>query len=439
MLVARRRLVAGTGLAGLVGGLSRRAWGEGPPGLCTPSVPQEPTVDRPPPQRNAEDFSEVEVGMAFRNHGMLAELLKSDITPLGAHYLLVHFDVPSLSADGYSVALGGRVQSPRAIPLSEIKAAPEVRQVVTMECAGVGRRRLSPRPLYVPWEDEEIGTYQWVGTPLGPFLEGAGLDPSAVEVLFTGWDSGVDQGVEHAFERSMPLADALRPEVMLAWGANGQELLPEHGFPLRLVVPSWYGMASVKWLRAITVLSQPFRGMQQTKAYVYEQVADDPNAVPVREKRVMSVMAPPGVPDFQSRWRFLAPGPVMLEGLAWSGTGAVEVVQVSTDGGTSWGAAQLVPTSPDPYAWVRWRFPWNAAPGQATLVCRAQDSSGAVQPVDPQAAWNYGGNAVNAAQRTEVVVQSGVGSAAQAVPCAPRAALPGADVPERPQDANQVA
>src|SRR5689334_6559633 len=132
-----------------------------------------------------------------------------------------------------------------------------------MECAGTGRRNLQPRPVYVPWDKEAIGTYQWTGTPLRPLLEQAGLASNAVEVLFTGWDSGVDLGIEHAFERSLPVADAMRDEVMLAWAANGQPLLPEHGFPLRLVVPSWYGMASVKWLRAITVLDAPFEGVQQ--------------------------------------------------------------------------------------------------------------------------------------------------------------------------------
>lgn len=114
-----------------------------------------------------------------------------------------------------------------------------------------------------------MGTYEWTGTRLRPLLERAGLAENAVDVLFTGWDSGIDLGVEHAFERSLPLADALRDEVMLAWAANGQPLLPGHGFPLRLIVPSWYGMASVKWLRAITVLDAPFEGLQQQRGYRY--------------------------------------------------------------------------------------------------------------------------------------------------------------------------
>jgi sulfane dehydrogenase subunit SoxC len=123
------------------------------------------------------------VDLAFRNHGMMAELLRTDITPLGAHYLL--------------------------------QGRGTITQAVTMECAGTGRRNLQPRPVYVPWDKEAIGTYRWTGTPLRPLLEQAGLASNAVEVLFTGWDSGIDLGIEHAFERSLPVADAMRDEVML--------------------------------------------------------------------------------------------------------------------------------------------------------------------------------------------------------------------------------
>ena len=221
-------------------------------------MPATPTAERPDPQENWLDYSAAEVALAFRNHGMQAEFYREPLTPLGSHYLLIHFDVPQLRADGYSVAIGGRVRNPIRISLSELQARRAVSQVVTLECAGTGRHPMKPRAVYVPWSSEAMGTYQWTGTPLRPLLEQAGLLDDAVEVLFTGWDSGIDLGVEHAFERSLPVAEALRDEVMLAWEANGQPLLPVHGFPLRLVVPSWYGMASVKWLRAITVLNEPF-------------------------------------------------------------------------------------------------------------------------------------------------------------------------------------
>jgi sulfane dehydrogenase subunit SoxC len=293
----RRRLLAGS--AGVIAaGLAARARARAGP-ACT-TVPESPTVERPPPQRAADVFSTPETELAFRNHGMHAEFLRQPLTPLGAHYLLIHFDIPALDAGNYALAVGGRVRQPLRIGLQELKDQPVLTQTVTMECAGTGRSTLDPRPVYVPWFKECMGTYEWTGTRLRPLLERAGVLDDAVEVLFTGWDSGVDLGVEHAFERSLPLADALRDEVMLAWAANGRPLLPEHGFPLRLVVPSWYGMASVKWLRAITVLSEPFEGMQQHEVYVFRQSSDDPGT-PVRAKRVNSLIAPPGMPDMLSR------------------------------------------------------------------------------------------------------------------------------------------
>ena len=400
------------------------------PSVCT-TVPDTPTVERPAPQQASHVFSAPETELAFRNHGMHAELLRRPVTPLGSHYLLIHFDIPALEAAAYSLAVGGRVRQPYRIGLEELKAQPGLTQTVTMECAGTGRSTLHPRGVYVPWFKTCMGTYEWTGTPLAPLLERAGLAGDAVEVLFTGWDTGVDLGVEHAFERSLPLADALRDEVMLAWAANGQPLLPEHGFPLRLIVPSWYGMASVKWLRAITVLDQPFLGMHQQRGYRYTQSRGDPGT-PVREKRVNAVMRPPGIPDMISRHRFVAPGRQVLEGRAWSGAGRVTRVQVSTDDGASWQDAAMAPVAGGPYAWVHWRLDWDAEPGETMLMCRATDETGQRQPMDPGERYNIQGNGVNGVQRIPVTVQAGIGSAGRDVPSQPHAVLPGAQVPPVP-------
>ncbi len=256
-MLSRRRLGLGASLAGTV--ISRAVLAAG---NCT-SIPDNPTSQRPDPQVNADDYSEAEVALAFRNHGMQNEALQLPITPIGEHYLLTHFDTQFLDAENYVIAIGGSVASPYRLSLQAIQARQAVEQVVTMQCAGVGRRSLTPRPVYVPWNKEAIGTYTWTGTPLAPLLAAAGIMPNAVEVLFSGWDHGVDLGVEHVFERSLPIDEAMRPEVMLCWAHNNETLTPEHGFPLRLIVPSWYGMASVKWLRAITVLPEPFQGVEQ--------------------------------------------------------------------------------------------------------------------------------------------------------------------------------
>lgn len=393
------------------------------------TVTDLPTAVRPDPQENWRVFSAPETVLAFRNHGMQAELLREPITPLGAHFLLIHFDIPRLSADNYSVAIGGRVRSPAVLPLADIKSRPIMSQAVTMECAGTGRSTMRPRAVYVPWFKEAIGTYQWTGTPLRPILEQAGLLDDAVEVLFTGWDTGVDLGVEHAFERSLPIAEAMRDEVMLAWEQNGQALLPQHGFPLRLIVPSWYGMTSVKWLRAITVLDKPFQGIQQAKVYRYQQRKGEPGE-PVQKKRVHSVMMPPGIPDLITRHRFLAPGRHTLQGTAWSGSGRITRVEVSTDGASRWRDAELVRVSPDPYAWVQWRTEWQVeAPGDYVLACRATDEAGNIQPVDPNARWNRQGMGGNGVQKIPVTVRTGVGIAGSRVPSATQALVAGAEPP----------
>ncbi len=396
-------------------------------------VTGSPTVERPSPEENTRVFSPEETTLAFRCHGMQEEFLDRPITPLGAHFLLIHFDVPDLKAEDYSLAIGGQVQTPMVFGLDELKSRPSEAQVVTMECAGTGRSTMSPRAIYVPWKYEAIGTYEWVGTPLRPLLEEAGLLDDAVEILFTGWDTGIDLGVEHAFERSLTVEEALRDGVMLAWEANGQPLLPQHGFPLRLVVPSWYGMTSVKWLRAITVLNEPFTGIQQAKVYRYQETKEEPGE-PVTLKRVHSVMKPPGVPDLLTRQRFVAPGRHTIRGMAWSGSGsgAIERVELSTDDGETWREADLT-GSAGSFAWTPWSVDWDVPEaGKYVLACRATDAAGNIQPVDPNAVWNRQGMGGNGVQRVMVTVQDGVGVAGSTVPSSVRAAVEDAELPATP-------
>lgn len=437
--LTRRGLVALSAAATTTLGLNRAAaaapaplGGDAKPAGRCAAVSDAPTAERPEPQANWRDFSASEIELAFRCHGMQAEFLREPITPLGAHFLLIHFDVPQVSARDYAVALGGHVRHPRWVKLRELQQRRVLTQAVTMECAGTGRSTMRPRSIYVPWFREAIGTYRWTGTPLRPLLEQAGLLDGAREVLFTGWDTGVDLGVEHAFERSLPLAEALRDEVMLVWEANGQPLLPQHGFPLRLIVPSWYGMASVKWLRAITVLDQPFEGVEQAQVYRYQQEKGEAGE-PVRQKRVNSAMLPPGIPDLVTRRRFLAPGRHTIQGMAWSGAGRIAHVDVSIDGGARWNTTRLAPTTPDRFAWTQWSAEWDAdAPGDYVLACRARDEAGNVQPFDAQETWNRQGMGGNSVQRVAVTVQTGVGVAATQVPSPTRVAVPGARLPPSP-------
>src|ERR671934_123809 len=204
---------------------------------------------------------------------------------------------------------------------------------------------------------EALGTGRWGGTPLRPLLEEALLRDDAVEVLFTGLDRGVEKGVEQLFQRSLRLEEALRDEVLLAYEMNGAPLPPQHGFPLRLVVPGWYGMTSVKWLAEIEVLDKPFGGYQNRMGYRLRQTEED-EGEPLSRMQPRSLLVPPGIPEFLTRERLVAAGEVLLEGRAWSGLAPVESVEVSVDGGSTWALAELEPKG-ERWAWRGGAFPWG--------------------------------------------------------------------------------
>jgi len=348
------------------------------------------------------EISRQELALATRNHGMPLELLREPLTPLGTHYLLIHYDVPSIDADTWTLDVGGHVVRELTLSLAQLQARPAVTLAVTMECAGNGRALLEPRAVSQPWLSEAVGTAEWTGTPLRGVLEEAGVRDGAVEVLFTGLDRGREGGIEQSYERAVPVADALRDDVLLAYAVGGRPLPPQHGFPLRLVVPGWYGMTNVKWLGRIAVLSEPFEGYQQTHSYRLRQTEDDAGE-PITRMLSRALMVPPGIPDFLTRERFLEPGPVTLVGRAWSGWAPIESVVVSTDGGRSWAAAQL-DEHVSPAAWRGWSFAWDAPGGRHELCCLATDTDGRSQPVEPS--WNLGGYANNGVQRVIVTVGS---------------------------------
>ena len=342
-----------------------------------------------------------ELQLAARNHALPLEMLREPITPAGLHYLLIHFDIPAVDADSYRLAIDGLVERPVELSLADLQARPAVTLPVTLECAGNGRALLEPRWQSQPWLTEAVGTAEWTGTPLRPLLEDAGISSSAVEVVFTGLDRGVQGDIEHNYARSLSLEDALRDEVLVVYAMNGAPLLPQHGFPVRLIVPGWYGMTHVKWLRSITVVDSPFLGWQQDYGYKLRQSEDDDGAAPVTRMLPRSLMVPPGIPVFFGRGRVLQAGPCELVGRAWSGWAPVVRVEVSTDGGESWADAALDADAPA-FAWRGWRFSWDAPVGQHVLMCRATDGAGNVQPLEAE--WNLEGYCNNGVQRVNVAV-----------------------------------
>jgi len=340
-----------------------------------------------------------ELQLATRNRGMPLEGLRYGLTPVGMHYILVHFDIPAIDPDSWQLEVGGNVSSPMTVSLDDIRSRPARTVPVTMECAGNGRARLEPRPLSQPWLVEAIGTAEWTGTPLSGVLEEAGVEPGTAEIVFTGADRGIQGEVEHDYARSLPLEDAIRPEVLLAYEMNGRPLEPQHGFPLRLIVPGWYGMTSVKWLARIDAVTEPFRGYQQSEAYRYQQGEEDPGQH-VTRIRVRALMIPPGIPDFFTRRRFVDAGAVTLRGRAWCGTAPVDRVEVGVDG--SWEDAKLDEPAGE-WAWRGWTFDWGATPGEHILMCRATDADGNTQPVEQP--WNQQGMGNNLVQEVAVTVR----------------------------------
>jgi DMSO/TMAO reductase YedYZ molybdopterin-dependent catalytic subunit len=350
-----------------------------------------------------DDFTRDEVRLALRNPGMPLEALRRAVTPIGMHYVLVHFDVPAIDDARHALVVDGRVHAPLRLTMADLRARPVVSMPVVMECAGSGRAHLAPRPVSAPWHDEAIGCAVWTGTPLRALLEEAGVLDDAVEILFTGCDRGVDQGVEQDYQRSLPIDEALRDDVLLAYAMNGQPLPPPHGFPLRLIVPEWYGMASVKWLRSITAIAEPFAGVQQTLLYRYRRAEEEPGTA-VTRKRPRALMAPPGIPEFLSRVRHVPAGATPVEGRAWSGGTRISRVEFSADAGRTWDDAALEAPA-RPHGWTGWSYLWDASePGDYELCARATDASGETQPLNATDVWNRGGYGVNAVQRVAVRV-----------------------------------
>lgn len=342
-----------------------------------------------------------ELTLAARNHGMPLEALRYDLTPAGLHYLLIHYDIPALEADSHVLTVGGAVEDAVSFTLTDLAALPQRTETVTLECAGNGRALLRPRPVSQPWLFEAVGTAAWTGVSVSDVLEAAGPRSDAVEVLFTGADRGVEGGVEQAYQRALTLEEARRREVMLATHMNGAPLLPQHGAPLRLVVPGWYGMTSVKWLTDISLVTEPFAGYQHEQAYRVRQ-SEEERGRPVDRIQPRSLIQPLGIPDFFTRGRVVSPGQIGMTGRAWSGFGAVVGVEVSVDGGETWHETRLRPPLAE-YAWCGWDWTWQAQPGHYRVGSRAEDVTGRIQPLEPD--WNLGGYEVNAVQWIDVEVR----------------------------------
>jgi DMSO/TMAO reductase YedYZ molybdopterin-dependent catalytic subunit len=326
------------------------------------------------------------------------EALGESPTPTALFYVRNHFDVPRIDARRYRLRVAGRVAKRLELSLSDVQSLPRRTAAVTLECAGNGRVLMEPTPGGTPWRWGAVSTARFGGTPLAAILAEAGVEPDAAEILCVGADGGeVEPGRRIAFERSLPLNVARRDDVLLAWEMNGEPLTAEHGHPLRLVVPGWYGVASVKWLVEVSALPSPFDGHYQQEKYVHRGEPGVPDGSPVRDMRARAVIARPADGNEIGR------EPIHVCGTAWSGAARVTTVEVSGDGGRTWSPARLG-ESDGPFAARAWRFEWTPpGAGEHTLVARASDAAGHVQPLEP--VWNAQGYGNNVTQRVRVRVR----------------------------------
>jgi DMSO/TMAO reductase YedYZ molybdopterin-dependent catalytic subunit len=297
------------------------------------------------------------------------------ILPTERFYVRNHFAVPKIDMSTWRLKVEGAVENKLELTLDDIKKLGSQTRPVTLECAGNGRVYLVPPARGVAWQLGAVGNAEWTGAPLSALLEKAGAKKDAAEVVCVGADSGTindepkSPGPIH-FARSMPMSKAHSQEVLLAWAMNGADLPADHGAPLRVIVPGWYGMASVKWLTNIIVSQRGFRGWWQTYDYAYHIREDGlPVGRPLSDIQVKSSIARPALGEVVP-----ANNTHRVFGAAWTGEGEITKVEVSTDGGQSWAAATLL-DKPVKYAWRLWEYLWKTPQrkGKYSLMCRATE------------------------------------------------------------------
>jgi len=311
--------------------------------------------------------------------------LDSFLTPNEQFYVRTHFGVPHMDADRWRLRIEGAVRKPIEITYHDIRSMPSVTLTALLECSGNSRVFLKPPQTGIRWELGAVGNAEWTGVRVADVLRLAGVEDRVVEVILEGADKGEFHEPDPktpgiiSYARSLPLEKARRPEVILAYRMNGKDLLPEHGFPVRAVIPGWYGMASVKWLTRIIATERPFDGYFQTFMYTtWQRDHGLPTLVPVSDMIAKAEIARPVAHEVvfsNTTYRVI--------GAAWAGESEVAKVELSTDGGQSWGITRFI-DDPVPYAWRFWEYEWRTPVQQrdVTLMARATDSRGHIQPME---------------------------------------------------------
>ncbi|WNE97888.1 sulfite oxidase [Streptomyces luomodiensis] len=330
-------------------------------------------------------------------------------TPIDRFFVRNHTSTPVLDATTWRLKLWGSglrgapgVDRAVEFGLEELRAMPSVTRSAFVECAGNGRGYYATQQgqtvTGTAWTLGAVGVARWRGVRLAEVLRRAGLTGTAVDVMPRGLDDEyVTDGVNLGrVRRPLPLAKAL-DDVVLAYEMNGEPLPYDHGYPVRVLVPGWVGISSIKWVGDIEVSAEPLFSPWNTDFYrLFGPDHPDGGSPPLTRQTIKSAF------ELAVGATFTAGRTHQLHGRSWSGAGGVRDVQVSTDGGATWRPARRR-DAPRPDGWVRWSLPWRpSAPGPAELLARATDTAGRSQP--DQAVYNTQGYLFDAVVRHAVTV-----------------------------------
>ncbi|KAB2333083.1 sulfite oxidase [Cytobacillus depressus] len=329
------------------------------------------------------------------------EFIQNDTIPSRLFYRRNHFSYPSLSHSNYWLPINGLVSAPLLLSMQDLLQMPAKTVKAVLECAGDKRSFFKPKVFGEQWEKGAINQGFWKGVPLRTLLERAGLREGAKEVVIEGYDYGKtpDSDQVYTYARSLPIEKALHPDTLIAFEYNQQPIPFKHGFPLRLVVPQWYGMASVKWIKQITIINSHFSGPFQSIDYVYyPNKENNEGAFPVTTINVNSTIQQPRDMDILNR------GNHIIKGIAWTGEGYITKVEISTDNGQTWTNAKMDNRDSGQYGWVLWSYEWAAGKsGEYVILSRATDSTNRIQPSEPF--WNRKGYGYNAMDKIKVKIE----------------------------------
>ncbi len=345
----------------------------------------------------------------FNAEPPLDRLRASYITAQQDLYVRSHGDIPALDEATHHLRVDGLVANPLDLPMAELKSRFAHHTVrATLQCAGNRRGdMLAVRPVSGdPWSAGAIGTADWTGARLGDVLRAAGVDEAAGRhVHLAALDDCEADGERFRYEASIPLGKALAPEVLLAWAVDGEPLAPEHGFPLRVVVPGYAGVRSPKWLAAVTVADRPSEAKPQARDYklfppdVRTETVDWDAGVTINEMPLNSAICEPAA------FARLGAGRTAVRGWAQASARAIARVDVSADGGRTWHQAALEHEDAAPWSWTLWELALDLSVGEHELACRAWDDAGQTQPAQPDDTWNFKGYLSAAWHRVRVDVR----------------------------------